>query len=397
MKIKTTSVLLAFFLVSCGGGGGGSDDEISLEVLDLTPDPALHDGTSYITAQQSARWAFPFTPRGPDFGQFLSAFSWHDVNNDGFLDQISAPGGYEFDGVGSYTPFEIWLDDGMGNFTSGINLLNGSGAEAMHPRKMLKGDINGDGVTDFVVLDHGYDAAPFPGEPLRLILSDGSGAFSVETRTNVKGFLHGGALSDLDHDGDLDLLIAGFTTRIYFNDGKANFSEEAGRIPDQQSFINEIFDLDGDGYLDIARGAHEDEKQVTRLFWGSSSAIYTNSRSIDIPAVDGYGIIEDFDAVDIDGDGDRDLIVNRTGDNTGPGVYVGWSIQILINEGNRSFVDETSQRMDMANGSENPFGWMWLLDIDNDGDLDMAGENFFELLGWKNDGAGVFTRFISTP
>ena len=51
----------------------------------------------------------------------------------------------------------------------------------------------------------------------------------------------------------------------------------------------------------------------------------------------------DIDVADTDGDGDRDIVVNRTGDESGAGFYRGYYVQLLSQVGSRSFTDLTAE------------------------------------------------------
>jgi hypothetical protein len=103
-----------------------------------------------------------------------------------------------------------------------------------------------------------------------------------------------------------------------------------------------------------------------------------NGTSGRLPLIrDARGVI----AADIDGDGDRDLLVlPPVGllEAPAPGL-------LLINDGAGFFVDETARRLGSSDISSAEF-----VDIDRDGDADLvtAGP---PMAVWRNDGAGRFT------
>ena len=89
------------------------------------------------------------------------------------------------------------------------------------------------------------------------------------------------------------------------------------------------------------------------------------------------------------------------------GLYGGWFVQILVNKGNRQFVDETAGRVpqgDASGGTEGvqtaaPWAlWVRVLDFNQDGAPDFSVE-FSKVrisrqdqpLVWLNDGAGHFS------
>jgi hypothetical protein len=88
---------------------------------------------------------------------------------------------------------------------------------------VVTGDINGDGIDELIVGDM---------SDIKLYRNDGRGKFSnpelIAKPNAVDGYANAIdlALSDIDKDGDLDL-IAGDTKgiAIFYNDGKGNFSQ----------------------------------------------------------------------------------------------------------------------------------------------------------------------------
>ncbi|WP_419166833.1 hypothetical protein [Candidatus Palauibacter sp.] len=132
----------------------------------------------------------------------------------------------------------------------------------------------------------------------------------------------------------------------------------------------------------------------TQMLWGDASGVFSTSGATLIPEVPGYGIITDLDASDLDGDGARDLVINRTGDPSGPGWYRGYHLQLMRQAGRRAFVDITSERLrqheDPQAGSAN---WIRIWDVDDDGDPDIvADDETHTHLFWTNDGTGGFGR-----
>lgn len=281
---------------------------------------------------------------------------------------------------------------------------------ATHARKTLVSDFNGDGLKDMLILDHGYDADPFPGSQPKLIIQDSLGMFSWSKLPQI-GFNHSGAAADIDRDGDIDIFIADHEhvsthnkPYFYVNDGNANFTKVDTILEDDSVYVvysAELIDVDNDGFIDLLVGSHEREGADTSIYWGNSEVKYTNTHKTVLPVFPSMGAILDFDVEDIDGDGDRDLIVNRTRDGDDGGgldFYVGRTTQLLKNNGNRTFTDITSTNIDNPGGDTDEwFEWLRAQDFDGDGDVDIRPDNAAFGFEYNNDGSGNFTKTVISP
>ncbi len=131
--------------------------------------------------------------------------------------------------------------------------------------KMIKGDVNGDKMEDFILLG----AKEMPD---KLYINDGKKLTESKQpnfELNKKTESISGALFDIDGDKDLDYLVGlggneykdgfkGFAAIIYENDGKGNFQQNNKKLPDIHGQIGCIkpFDFDDDGDLDIFAGGN---------------------------------------------------------------------------------------------------------------------------------------------
>ena len=147
--------------------------------------------------------------------------------------------------------------------------------------------------------------------------------------------------------------------------------------------------------MDLLVGSDDQGGMPTYICWGDATGIYSATKATKIPSVLNEGNVLDFDAEDIDGDGDRDLVVTRTGDGKGVlAFYQGYYLQVLENMGNRQFTDQTAQKL--VAGSDSGARWIdWirLHDHNGDGHLDIVVDDAARNLVWYFDPvSGQFTH-----
>ncbi len=248
--------------------------------------------------------------------------------------------------------------------------------------RLIKGDVNNDKLVDFILLG----AA---GDPDKLYLQKTDGKFYFKPtpafNKNAGTFESTcGALLDYDKDGDLDLMIGSggneiemnkmnFTIRVYNNDGHGNFSIAPSAVPSVIGNFStlEVDDIDGAGNYHIFLGA----RNVPGNYGlPPRSYLLVNDHGIwkDIapPSLASVGMVTDASWTDIDGDGDKDLVV--VGD---------WMAVTIFKNENGTFENPTT--------IPNSNGW-WnrieAADLDGDGDQD------FVLGNW-----GLNTKLKASP
>ncbi|SEF55991.1 VCBS repeat-containing protein [Algoriphagus boritolerans] len=146
-----------------------------------------------------------------------------DANGDGKADLIVGSGGIEFgDNSGNYSD-RLYLNDGHGTFQKSPQVFSPTPTSFI-----LSSDLDNDGDQDLII---GCRAVPFGyGIPcgLQIWENDGKGNFTeITSSLNAEllqlGMLTSGALADLDGDGKDEIIIAGewMPIRIFaFQDGK---------------------------------------------------------------------------------------------------------------------------------------------------------------------------------
>jgi hypothetical protein len=315
------------------------------------------------------------------------------------------------------TPLAIYKGTGNGTYTDITrSIIDGDVPRLNHARKLIFGDYNNDGRNDIFVCAHGYDAAPFPGTVNSMLLS-GNGKLRPATGAwaSTVGFHHGCASADIDNDGDVDVFVTEQKQGSYFliNDGQGGMTLDRSRTPSGIArpmapvFTSELFDLDGDGHIDLLVGGDETYLS-TYIYWGNGTGTFSDQRRTTIPSVAGWQNPLIFTAGDIDNDGTTELIVGRTKGTGGDAdFYHGYALQVLKLNG-RVLSDVTATTAEQTNASAPSaifytFGrhatwveWVWLADYDVDGKLDLVASDGGQAAGryWaRNLGGGRFSAW----
>jgi hypothetical protein len=194
------------------------------------------------------------------------------------------------------------------------------------------GDVDGDGDLDLVLADWGSGNL-MTGAPPRLYTNNGSGVFTDATATAMPAIAVKWSweldLVDVDDDFDLDLLVAsklGAGSFLLRNDGAGHFTDvSAAALPQfTNNYEFEAMDLDGDGDLDVATindgtaGANHLFENEGGHFVDATSTWLTGTAN---PSDDDNMIAY----LDVDADGDADMLVGSLGgpdrllDNDGTG------------------------------------------------------------------------------
>src|SRR2546425_12288551 len=101
---------------------------------------------------------------------------------------------------------------GLSDVTSAM--FGGQSPTAVHARRMIVTDLNGDQVPDIFSANHGYDVPPSPGERQTLLLSSGSGTFTDASSSlpALNNFAHSAAAADVRRAGVQDIIVGQLST-----------------------------------------------------------------------------------------------------------------------------------------------------------------------------------------
>ena len=334
---------------------------------------------------------------GIDLGDYASPY-FIDLDNDNDDDLVIGT---------SYAPFSktiyYYINDGNGNFVqstlTGINPV----ADAVTPIFI---DINEDGNLDILT-----------GEASGIIrYFKRTGATSFEEQTGTanpfngidKGEHSSPTAADFDNDGDLDLIVGAELSTVdlsyYENKGngvfeeKLNFDNPFNGFDAGSSASPYFTDVDDDGDQDMLVGNNKGSaSQIIYMQNDNGVFIDKTSSSIFAGVVTPYAFTPSF--IDIDGDGDKDLLGGV--DNS-----TGVSVIYFKNESGvlalQNFATGPFKNISIMDQAKTDF-----VDIDNDGDYDLflsdyTGD-FYEqnhlVRYFKNTGtvtAPVFTELTGT-
>lgn len=202
-------------------------------------------------------------------------------------------------------------------------------------------DLDGDWLLDAVVVSD----APVPHE-LFLNLGDGQFAQGGDLLPAV-GPARALSLGDVDADDDVDVVLGrsgspvGRPNSLFLNDGLAWFEDaSATHLPQREEDTRdiELVDLDRDGDLDLLVGNREDN----RLLLNDGTGRFAEAPVGALPLPGLPEVTNDVSLGDVDGDGDQDaLFTNGWLTYSQPGTVT--SHRLLLSDGSGRFVDATRQ------------------------------------------------------
>ncbi|MEM7199025.1 MAG: VCBS repeat-containing protein [Planctomycetota bacterium] len=213
-----------------------------------------HQGQNQLFLNNAGRFTRVTTTHLPMRNSTTNSVAMGDVDGDGDLDFVTANGviAYASPAYPSGRPNHLYINDGTGRFTDAAPNQLPSEVNASFGAALA--DLDGDGDLDLVFAECDRN---------RRLFNDGSGNFTDTTGPAWPALNHCAtsiATGDFDADGDVDLVFAngGYAirerNRLYLNDGRGGFVDAtATDLPGADNVTDGVAasDLDGDGDLDL--------------------------------------------------------------------------------------------------------------------------------------------------
>jgi hypothetical protein len=317
----------------------------------------------------------------------VTSLSTADFDGDGFADVLVTRTDYP---TYNTFPLQILLGNGHGGFYDGTSrIFQGPPPSTQVPREVVIADFNNDGRPDIFIADTGYDHSPGPGFHNTLVLSMPDGKLRDAT-ANLPAqvrFTHSATTADVNGDGSLDLYIGSIYTEshdeppeILLNDGTGRFSLCGDCLPTLLSDPVTIGGqplrgptYTGSQFVDVNDDGEPDLVLAGNGYYTVPSGIVTSDSQVLLNDGSGHFSVltgalpprpwnntaegVDVRAADINHDGHQDLLISYTPEDP---YYVGRWIQVLINNGHGRFRDETSTRLPQT---DNSLTWLTTLDV----------------------------------
>jgi hypothetical protein len=201
---------------------------------------------------------WPVTLVGKDASD--EGFGAADVDGDGDIDLIS---GFRAEGGDPEVPTVVVWFENPGTLTEDWT-RHEVGTTQFATDRVEAADLNGDGMTDVVIAEERYPGLE-PDASLYVYFQeeDGWRREKVVTQYSMNNL----ALTDMDRDGDVDILTAehkgpDLSLQLWKNDGSGRFTESELDRGKESHLGTQPYDMDGDGDLDIVSIGWDQHKYV---------------------------------------------------------------------------------------------------------------------------------------
>lgn len=291
-----------------------------------------------------------------------------------------------------------------------------------HPREIVTADFNQDGIRDIFFAAHGLDAAPWAGERNVLLLSGAGGTYADHSQAlpALPDFSHSATVGDVNGDGYQDIFVGNFTPQpqppyLLLGGPGGSFVQSTAGLPDDLLVVNGnsilsslLVDLDADRFPELVLGKGVDP-DTNVVLWNDGAGSFKVRPRTQLPngPFGADGDTDDIVALDINDDGLSDLAIITT--QTLAQQDIGFALQLLVNQGNGVFADESLARLGPSASRTNGKWWTFLrvADLNLDGWDDFYAVGYPEVglpvpMVWVNQGNGTFcaannTAFFTDP
>ena len=289
-------------MIASGGYGNPGGSLTKLYLNDGNGNFILNESSSFINVYQG------------DIRMF-------DYNNDGDLDILIA--GMISSGVYA---LQLYENNGTGVFT--LNNQTGLELYGLNYAYIVIADLDNDGFLD--IATNGRTSASGGSSKMRIFKNNTDSTFSLMAQSAFDYITAGAiAIGDIDNNGTLDLVFSGngpstdsnpngFETKLFLNDGNANFT-----LVENTTFIGHgdfpsiaLADFDNDGSLDLitmGRITMDPATHETYLYLNDGQGNFTLVENTTFTG-HSFGKIT---VADVNNDGTMDVLITGTGD--GPG------------------------------------------------------------------------------
>jgi len=295
-------------------GNSNPSTAISTFFTDISPAfPYIHTENSYTDFNRERLNYHMMSTVGP-------RVAYGDINGDGIKDFV-IPGPKDM-------ATQVWLGTKTGGFIQAPESEYFIQKKEAEHTQCLLFDADGDKDLDLYVVSGGVELSEYS-EYLydEILMNDGKGVFASTGQKlpskDIRVSSSSVASADIDHDGDLDLFVgervkigqygAPCSGYLLVNDGKGNFSDQTSNLLPEAIDIGMITDgtfadLDGDTWLDLIVVGEFMEINIFKNDKGKFKKIKLSDIT--------NGWWNTVKTIDIDNDGDLDIIAGNLGINT---------------------------------------------------------------------------------
>jgi len=289
-----------------------------------------------------------------------------DLNNDNFIDVI---------GANLSDNIEILMNDGIGSFLPAVEYYSD-----VYPSSVTSADFNRD---DFIDVASSNEQS----NTVSILLNNGDGTLSSPVLYTVTEQPWDIASGDVNVDGFIDIVTANkhepYGVSVLINNGDGTFKPNIVYTDfsiDEEPASVYLSDLDNDGDLDIITANMGGSAQSITTIFNNGDGVFGNHIDYLTGGVTPMCAI----AFDFNADGYNDIAVTNAGTD---------DITIFLNDGNGSF--PSYSQFNVGDSPNKVIGRD--IDYDTDIDLIISHEHSNDIYLLLNNGSGGFSFHTSLP